>query len=502
MRGFAIARSAVFVFWGSWLTAQAPPDVLIRSTQAIGYQPGGATSIGFKGTELMPHAAGAATIKVKRGYTEINASFKQLLAAKKFGAEFLTYVLWAVSPEGRAANLGEILISGFGEGRLKVSSQMQTFSLIVTAEPYFGVRLPSELVVIENEARRETRGKRFPVREYSLMKTARYHKLANPLALAPDLRSQPLDIYEARNALAIAQSNAADQYAADIYSKAAASLKVAENHLRAKAERKQVISMARQAVQFSEDALTLALERQEQERLNNERAAREAGERRAQEQAHQEALRRAEAEAARARAEAEQAKALAAQEAASYRAEREAEQRAQAENDRERARTAHRQAEQRWRQAEAEKGEIRARLLKQFSLVLETRDTERGLIVNMPDILFESSKHILRPEAREKLARIGGIVINYPKLRIEAEGHTDNVGSAAYNQKLSEQRAYEVRCYLISQGVPLASMQWTGRGFDAPVASNDTAAGRRQNRRVELIVSGEVIGTAVGRADR
>jgi outer membrane protein OmpA-like peptidoglycan-associated protein len=379
---------------------------------------------------------------------------------------------------------------------------MQTFSLIVTAEPYFGVRIPSELVVIENEALRETRGKRFPVREYSLMKTARYHKLANPLALAPDLKSQPLDIYEARNALAIAQSNAADRYAADIYSKASASLKMAENHLRAKADRKQVISMARQAVQFSEDALTLSVERQEQERLDNERAAREASERRAQEQAHQEALRRAQAEAAKARAEAAQANALAAQEAASHRAELEAEHRAQAEAERERARSAQREAEQRWRQAESEKGEIRARLLKQFSLVLETRDTERGLIVNMPDILFESGKFKLRPEAREKLARIAGIIINYPKLRIEAEGHTDNVGSAAYNQKLSEQRAYEVRCYLISQGVPLASMEWSGKGFDAPVASNETAVGRRLNRRVELIVSGEVIGTAVGPANQ
>ena len=163
---------------------------------------------------------------------------------------------------------------------------------------------------------------------------------------------------------------------------------------------------------------------------------------------------------------------------------------------------AQRDAEQRLRQAEEEKGELRARLLRQFSLVLETRDTDRGLVVNMPDILFESGKYTLRPEAREKLARIAGIVVNYPKLRVEAEGHTDNVGSAAYNQKLSEQRAYEVRCYLISQGVPFASMLWSGKGFEAPVGSNDTAAGRRQNRRVELIISGEVIGTAVGRSEQ
>ena len=502
IHGCGIPRIAAFVFCASLLVAQSPADVIIRSTQAVGYQPGGATTIGFKGTDLMPHAAGAATVRVKSGYTEISANLTQLLPPRKFGAEFLTYVLWAVSPEGRAANLGEILTNSAGEGRLKVSSQMQTFSLIVTAEPYFGVRMPSELVVIENEVLRDTRGKRFIVQEYSLMKRARYDKLANPLALAPDLKSQPLDIYEARNAVAIAQINAADRYAADIYGKAEATLKMAENKLRAKADRKEIIWMARQAVQFSQDALTLALQRQDEERLDNERRAREAAERRAKEQAYQEALRRAEAEAAKARAEAAQAKALAAQEAARNRAELEAQRRVQAEAEQERARSAQRDAEQRWKQAEAEKSELRARLLKQFSLVLETRDTERGLVVNMPDILFESGKYTLRPEAREKLARVAGIIVNYPKLRIEAEGHTDNVGSAAYNQKLSEQRAYEVRCYLISQGVPYGSILWTGKGFDVPVASNETAAGRRQNRRVELIVSGEVIGTTVGRPEQ
>jgi outer membrane protein OmpA-like peptidoglycan-associated protein len=492
----------VFVFGACLSGAQISPDVLTRSTQAVGYQPGGATTIGFKGTDLIPHAGGSATVKVKSGYTEINATFRQIRPAKKFGSEFLTYVLWAVSPEGHAVNLGELLLNDAGEGRLKVSSPMQTFSLLVTAEPYFGVKIPSELVVLENEILRETKGKRFTVNEYSLMKTARYQKLANPLALTPDLRSEPLDIYQARNAVGIAHSNAADQYAPEIYNKAAASLKMAENHVRAKEDKKLVISMARQAVQFSEDALTLTRQRQEQERLDNERKAREAAERRAVEEAHQEALRRAQAEAAKARAEAAQAKAVAAQEAARLRAEMEAERRAEAEGERERAMAAQRDAEQRLKQAEADKSELRARLLKQFSRVLETRDTERGLVVNMPDILFESGKYTLRAEAREKLARIAGIVVNYPKLRVEAEGHTDNVGSAAYNQKLSEQRAYEVRCYLISQGVPFASMLWSGKGFDAPLASNDTAAGRRQNRRVELVVSGEVIGTALARSEQ
>jgi len=493
-----IIITAMCCFCAPLAAAQNPPDVLTRSTQAVGYRPGESTRIGFQGTDLMPHASGEATVRAKPGYTEIDAKFSRLLPARKFGSEFLTYVLWAVSPEGRSSNLGEILIDDAGNGKLKVSSQMQTLSLIVTAEPYFGVRLPSEVVALENEVLRETKGRRFVVEAYPLMKRARYQKLANPLALSPDLKSQPLDLYEARNALGIAQSHAADRYAADIYSKAAASLKMAENALRAKSGEKQIIAMARQTVQFSEDALAVAIQRQEEERIESDRKALEAAERRA----HEDALRRAQAEAAQARAEAAQAQALASQQAARLRAEIEAQRRVHAEGEREQARLAREEAEQRLKRAEEDKTELRARLLKQFSLVLETRDTERGLVVNMPDILFESGQHTLRVPAREKLARIAGIVVNYPKLTLEAEGHTDSVGSAAYNQKLSESRAYEVRCYLISQGVPVNSIKWVGRGFDAPVASNETAGGRRQNRRVELIVSGEVIGTAVSRIEQ
>jgi outer membrane protein OmpA-like peptidoglycan-associated protein len=482
--------------------AQQAPDVMTRSTQAVGYTAGSTTRVGLKGTGLMPDATGDAVVRVKRGYTEIDAALQRMEPPRKYGAEFLTYVLWAVSPEGRSSNLGEILIDNKGGGRVKVSSQMQTLSLIVTAEPYFGVRIPSEVVVLENQILRGTQGKKFIVNEYPLLKRARYDKLSNPLELVPDLNREPLDLYQARNALGIAQSNGADKYAEEVFAKAAGSLKMAENALRAKRDRKQAISMARQCVQFSDDALTLAMQRQEEERVENERQARETAERRAKEQAQQEAIRRAQAEAAAARAEAAQARAQAAREAERYRAEKEAQLRAAAESERNRAVEAQGEAERLLRKSEDEKTELRGRLLKQFSVVLETRDTERGLVINMPDVLFESGKYALRPAAREKLARIAGIVVNYPKLRLEAEGHTDSVGSAEYNQKLSEQRADEVRQYLVAQGVPVSSITWVGRGFDEPVASNDTAAGRRQNRRVELIVSGEVIGVAVGKADQ
>ena len=500
MNRFKSIRPILLVIFTVIAPAQQPSEAVTKTAQAVSYPVGETTKVGFKATDLMPDASGWAKVLVKKGHAQIEAEFKQLSSTTKFGAEFLTFVLWSVSPEGRTTNLGEILTDKDGCGRVKVSSQMQIFSLFVTVEPYFCVRMPSELVVLENEFLPGTKGKRFVVNQYPLMRRARYQKMVNPLVLEPDLRSNPLELYEARNALSIARMNAADNYSPESFNKASASLKMAEKALKEKKDRKQIVSLARQAVQFSDDALTLSVQRQEEERLENERKAREAAERRAQEKAHQEAIRRAQAEADRARAEAAQARALLAQQEARNRAEREAQLRVQAETERQREMAAREEAERLLKKSEEEKGELRARLLKQFSLVLETQDTERGLIVNMPDVLFDTGSYTLRLQAREKLARIAGIVVNYPKLKLEAEGHTDNVGSAEYNLKLSEKRAHEVRLYLVSQGVPITSVTWSGKAYELPVASNDTPAGRRKNRRVELIVSGEVIGTAFGKA--
>jgi len=477
-----------------------------KSTQAFGYEVGaGSTKIDFKGTDLMPNAEGEAKIEAKQGVTNIEAKVKDLYQPSKFGAEFLTYVLWAVSTEGRTDNLGEIQIDKKGKGEVKVSTQMQVFSLIVTAEPYFAVRVPSELVVLENRIRNNTRARMFPVQSYSLMERGLYQKLGNPLALSLDLKNVPLEMYQARNAIDIARTSGAGQYAADIFSKAEASLEMAEKALDRKANKRNIISLARQVVQFSEDARTLTVQRQEEEKLAMERQAAEEAKKRAREQAELESLRRSKAEADRAKAEAERAQALLEQERAKRLAAEEASRRSQAEAEKQRAlaveaeaRKAAKEAERRQLIAEKEKAELRANLLRQFSLVLETRDTERGLVINMSDVLFDTGKYTLRQEAREKLARIAGILLNYPDLSLEAEGHTDSTGSYELNQKLSLQRAQSVRDYLISQGIDESSIMAVGMGYSMPVASNETYEGRQKNRRVELIVSGEVIGTAVG----
>jgi outer membrane protein OmpA-like peptidoglycan-associated protein len=505
----------LFVILGVAASAWAQTDAasgversasVTKSTQALAYQVGGgSTKIDFEGTDLAPQASGEAKIEAKKGSTTIEAKFKSLAEPTKFGAEFLTYVLWAVSTEGSTVNLGEVQINKKGDGQLKVSNQMQVFSLILTAEPYFGVKVPSELVVLENQMRKNTKARLFPVAAYSLMERGRYQKLGNPLALSLDLKNVPLEMYQARNAVDIAKSSGAEKYAPEIFSKAEASLKMAETALARKANKRDIISTARQTVQFCEDARALSVQRQEEERLAGERQAAEDAQRLAREQAEQEKLRRAKAEAEKAQAllEQEKAKRIAAEEA-SRRSAAEAERqralaveqearKAAAEAERRRA-----EAEQRSIMAEEEKAQLRARLLKQFSMVLETRDTERGLIVNMSDVLFDTGKYTLRQEAREKLARISGILLSYPGLQIEAEGHTDTTGGEDFNRKLSQQRADSVREYLISQGIPGSSISSVGKGFSTPVASNDTAEGRQKNRRVELIVSGEVIGTQIG----
>jgi outer membrane protein OmpA-like peptidoglycan-associated protein len=441
-------------------------DTVTKSVTAVGYKVGGGdTKVDLNGTELMQATGWAKVeIKAKAGRTNIEVEVKGLKPPSTLGSEFLTYVLWVVTPEGRTGNTGEILVNKNGDGKLSATTPAQTFSLIVTAEPYFAVRLPSEMVVLQSEPRKDTKGKIFPVSEYKLLKRAQYEKMGNPLALTLD-PNVPLEMYEARNALEIAKSRGADKYASEIYSKAEGSLQMAENSLASKADRNATISTARQTVQFSEDARILTVQRQEEERIAKER----------------------DEAAAKAKAEAEAKAAAEAAEAESKAAE--AKRKADAEI------AAKEQAVQ---AALREKQQLRARLLEQFNRVLPTTDTPRGLVVNMGDVLFDTGKSDLRSEAREALAKLSGIVLNYPSLKLNIEGHTDSTGSADLNQTLSEKRSNAVRDYLIGQGLDARSLSAQGFGMNNPVADNSNAEGRQKNRRVEIVVSGEVIGEKVG----
>jgi outer membrane protein OmpA-like peptidoglycan-associated protein len=492
MRNHTIAFLAALALCPAAGIGQTPKG---RTIHAIGYTVGGGgTTIDLENSGLVPQVTGEARVEARPGVTTVQAKVENLPPATVLGAEFLTYVLWAVSPEGRAVNMGGLVVKD-GNGKLEATTQLQTFSLFVTAEPYSTVRQPSEMLILENAIRKGTKGRRIPVDNYQLMSRTLYQKLGNPLALSVDLKNVPIELYEARNAVDIARSRGAEKYAPDVFAKAEGGLKLAENALASKGQRKEIITVARQASQEAEDARALTVKRQEEERIEAERlaaassakaaaeakAAREAAE--AKSKADAEANRMAELNAAREarlNAEAELAAAKAKAEADTLMAKE-----AAAKADAERARRA--------------ADELRARLLDQFNRVLETRDTPRGLVITMADVLFDTGKYDLRSETREKLARLGGIVLAHEGLNLAVEGHTDSTGSDELNQKLSEQRASTVRAYLIQQGITESFITAAGFGKTMPVADNTTAAGRQQNRRVDLIVSGEVIGIRIGK---
>ncbi len=485
-------------------------NVVERQTTAVNYRHrGGSTRLDFRGTPLLPGAHGDAEVEGRKGYIEIKTEFKDLQPASRFGPEFLTYVLWAITPEGRPVNLGEVLLDENNRGVLDVTTDLQAFGMIVTAEPYFGVTQPSDVVVVENFVRPDTKGIIEKVdAKYELLKRGQYTVNTPPAELKPMVleKHKPLDLYEAQNALRIARWNGADRDAADSFAKAQNLLQQAESYQAKDPGSKPVSTTARGAVQAAEDARLIALKRQDEARLARERAvaaereaqakaaANEATRRRAQaeEQQRLESERRARAEADRAAAQAATERARAEANAANERAAREHAS-AQAEVER-----AHHAAEL----AERQQQELRQQLILQFNRILETRDTARGLIVNLSDVLFDTAKWDLKPGAREKLAKISGIIIEHPGLKLDIEGHTDSVGSDDYNQTLSERRADSVRDFLIHQGVSTGSVTSRGLGKTQPIASNDTATGRQLNRRVEMIVSGDIIGTPIGPTTR
>lgn len=467
-------------------------DVVSKSIKAVGYEVGGgATKVIFVGTTAAPDASGEAKVEAKTGGTSIELKVKGMPQPTTLGAEFLTYVLWTITPDGSTTNLGEIPIDKNGQGKLSVTAQSQTFAMIVTAEPYFAVALPSEVVVLENDTKKNTKGKVYPDNSYKLMKRSQYAKLGNPLALTPDLKNVPLDMYEARNAVDIAKAQGAEKYATDIFAKASSSLQMAENALSSKADKSQIITNARQTIQFAEDARALSAQRQDAERIQKEKeAAAAAAAAKAKEEAEAQAAAEAQRQAELNAAKEAQIKAEA--EAAAAKAKAEADAQAAALQAREQA------AKEEAERARAQTAALRAQLLQQLNSVLQTTDSPRGLVVNMADVLFAFGKYDLKPDAQIKLAKLAGIIQAHPGLHLAIEGHTDNVGSDETNMKLSQQRADAVRDFLVQQGLSADALTAVGFGKAEPVADNSTSEGRQKNRRVEIIVSGEVIGAKLG----
>jgi len=450
-------------------------EVVARDIPAINYfHRSAATKIGFQGTSLLPQAKGSAKVEGRAGRTSIEASFEGLTPANGFGPEYLTYVIWAITPEGRAVNLGEVLPSGSKDKNdITVTTNLQAFGLIITAEPYYAVTMPSDIVVMQNFVEEKTQGVIEQVTaHYSLLPRGAYAETAGRHSvLHPITRDEryPLEYYEALNAVQIAEATGAEQYATDTLATAKTALENAKKLNENKSERKQTITYAREAVQSAEDARIITIRKikaeddaaQQKARVDAEQAAQQS-----QAEAQQQAVQRQQAEAAAAEAEARAQKAREEQQAAEASA----------------------------KQAAQQTEQVRERLKEQLNQVLQTTETARGLIVNMSDVLFDFNKYTLKTDAREKLAKVSGILLAYPNLKLQVEGYTDNIGSDEYNQKLSEERATTVKDYLASQSVPETNITAAGYGKSNPIADNSTNSGRAQNRRVELVVSGAAIG--------
>jgi outer membrane protein OmpA-like peptidoglycan-associated protein len=511
-------------------------DVVERTTPAVNYlHRSGASKLDFKGTPLMPSASGSAKVESQRGVIHVSAEFKDMAAPSSFGPEYLTYVLWAISPDGRPVNLGELTLNDYGKGsrsKIDATSDIQTFGLIVTAEPYYGVTQPSDAVVMENVARPDTQGVVESINaKYELLPRGAYTRTGRFVPLSVG-KKDPFELYEAENAVQIARLAGAEKYSQDSFQKATDALRQAQRYQLQKPGQKPVITMAREAVVRAEDARVIALRRQTEEAAEAERQAaiaRENAEKqkaeaarlnaveqtrlRAQADADRIAAEKAKADAERAKQEAETAAANAErvkQEAIEARRSADEarqsavaqQQQLAAEADRARSAAAdadrlRQEAERQRAKSEEDQAQLRQQLLTQFNAILQTRDTARGLIVNMSDVLFDSGKYSLKPGAREKLAKVAGIILGHPGLKIAVEGHTDSVGGDEYNLKLSQNRANSVRAYLVSQSIDPAAVTATGFGKTMPVADNKTAAGRQANRRVELVVSGEILGTTI-----
>ena len=531
-------------------TSEFRVKMVSRTIEAVNYQHrGGSTKLDFAGTDLMSSARGEAKVSSKRGSIAIEAEFSNLDKPTSFGSEYLTYVLWAISPEGRPVNLGEVLVGGNSRSKLNVTTSLQAFALIVSAEPYYAVQQPSNVVVLENVVRPDTRGTAEEVHaKFELMERGGYLPTGykfDPIILNAGL---PLEFYEARNAMRIAKSEGAEQYADESYGHA---LKLMDNADQYAIDRhhqtKQLIAVSREVVQTAEDARAIAVKKMDEARNREERqdSANALANSQAQTDDATRRSERAQADAANAQSDAARAQSESAQTkiemAASQQASADAQAQTQAQADdanrqRDKAKadqasaqleatraesdsaqtkldmaasqasSAHAvsdaqedaaKANRHAQQADSDKAEMRARLSTQLNLILQTRDSARGLIVNMSDVLFDTGRYSLKPGAREKLAKVAGILLAYPGINVQVGGYTDNVGNDDMNQTLSEHRAGSVRDYLIESGVNSNSVTAQGYGNTQPVATNDNPTGRQQNRRVELVVSGDIIGTSV-----
>jgi outer membrane protein OmpA-like peptidoglycan-associated protein len=472
--------------------------VIERTVNAVNYQyRSGPTKIDFRGTVLLPAAKGDATVDSKSGHTEIDARFDGLQPPQRFGPEYLSYVLWAVTPDGRAHNLGEVVPNGSDKAHLPVSTDLQAFGLLVTAEPYAAVRTPGNVVVMQNEIRPDTVGSIHPIVARVELMPRGHYTWNVPAAESAGVANAPkvsmgryqaiLQTYEAQNAIGIATTANAQQYAPEVLAKAQQELAQAQQLESGKGNDDLVVQHARAATEIAEDARIIA------ERHEQDAALMAARQQTAQAQA---AEMQAEASANREKARADDAQAVA-------QMERAARQRAEAD-----ARLAREQAEQatvievapaatvtqppvsqpQSTSAATEK-QFRTQLLQKLNMAMVTRDTPRGLDATLDDADFDRGQ--LRAAPASAVARLAATLMSHPELRVSVEGNSDTPEGS----ELARQRAQSVAAALTAAGVSASRVSAQGLGNSRLLVSNTTEQGRMENRRVDIVITGSAIGT-------
>jgi flagellar motor protein MotB len=501
----ALAAGCSFSGWG-----QTRPDpqpiyrvtVVSRTLQAVNYEHrGGPTMIDFAGTVLLPHSKGQALVESKRGRVTIDLKLEHLNAPTIYGTEYLTYVLWAISPEGRAKNLGEILVDSSNKAHINVTTEMQAFGLILTAEPYYSVTTPSDVVVMENVVRPDTIGSREVISaRYDLLPRGGYTMNlggAQRAAVAPEGKKLPydqyealLEVYQAENAVQIAKSMNADQLAPESFNKAVGLLDNARQAQASSQDSHRVVSLAREAAQTAEDARMITMKRREEQQQREVRQSKDQSRLRAQAEEEQAAVEERDAERAEHGRDQSEAEAQAARNTTPALAVESAP--AVPRPAPGRPTVVARPVERAKFELSGDQRKTRAELLARLTSTLDTRDTPHGLVVTITDPMFESETgNMLRPAAVERLTQVAAIVKAHPDLTIRVEGFTDD---RAESRNLSQRRADSVCAVLLHYGARPGSVIAAGLGNSRPLESNATASGREQNRRVELEIAGPSIG--------
>jgi outer membrane protein OmpA-like peptidoglycan-associated protein len=482
--------------------------VVERNIKAVNYAyRSGPTPIDFRGTVLLPEGKGGATVESRQGRTEIDANFQHFKISQQYGLEYLTYVLWAITPEGRPHNLGEIVPDHSNNGHIRVTTDLQAFAMIVTAEPYAAVRQPSDVVVMENQLRPDTAGSTETVNaKYELLPRGQYtwhvsEGLSAELAAAPKVSEREFEtlteIYQAENAVGVAGSAGAQQWAPDTFSQAQVLLREAQQMHTAKADSHRIVEIARQASQTAEDARLITVQRQQQASLNAAQA--DAGNARqeaaAAQRSAEQTRQQAEIQIQQARQEADAAVQRA--NALAQQAQRDRDAAAQAQSAAAQAQTAAAAANARAQQAEiaaaqsrpdpdrdaARMSALRAQLLENLNGVSPSIDTPRGLVVTIRDTDFDGNS--VRGAAAARIARLSAVVASHPGLQVSVEGYSDT----AAKRLASEDRANAVRRILMNTGLSAASVSASGLGDSRPLGP----AGQEENTRVEIVISGDPI---------